>query len=448
MGKKEQEKIQDKSVEEILEKFKVDPDKGLNSNEASSRKEKYGPNEIESKERNPLIEFLSHFWGPIPWMIETAVILSAIAGRWEDFTVIFAMLLINGGVGFWHENKASNAIEALKDKLAPESIAIRDETRKKLSSKVIVPGDIIILKMGNVVPADVKVLKNQQVNIDESSLTGESIPVDKKEGDLAYSGTTIKRGEAKAIVIATGNETKFARTVELVESAEEKSHFQKAVLRIGYFLIGLTGLLVAGIILTGVIRDEKLMDVLLFALVVTIAGIPQALPAVLSVTMSIGANRLARKKAIVSRLSAMEEMAGLEVLCADKTGTLTQNELKLQEPDLFEAKDKTEIITAAFLTTKDEEGDPIDKAIREALDDKKIIEHYKILEFRPFDPTRKRAEADVEINGSKMTFAKGAPQVIAKMVKASDEDDKKIKKKIDEQGDNGFRTRCSQKRKR
>jgi H+-transporting ATPase len=370
---KKKNKFADKNYDEVLEKLDVNPDEGLNNNEAATRKDKYGPNEIESKDKNPIIEFLSHFWGPIPWMIEVAVILSAVAGRWEDFAVIFVMLLINGGVGYWHESKASNAIEALKDKLAPESIILRNGHRKTLSSKELVPGDIVILKMGNIVPADVKLLKDEQINIDESALTGESVPVDKKENDIAYSGTTIKRGEAKAVVIATGNNTKFARTVELVESAEEKSHFQKAVLRIGYFLIELTGVLVTGIIITGIIREEKIMDVLLFALVVTIAGIPQALPAVLSVTMSIGANRLARKKAIVSRLSAMEEMAGLEILCADKTGTLTKNELELQEPVLFEAENKDDIIMAAALTTQEDNSDPIDKAIRDALIDKKKL---------------------------------------------------------------------------
>lgn len=438
--KKGKSKLSDINYDGVLKKLEVNPDKGLNNNEAASRKEKYGPNEIESEKKHPVIEFLSHFWGPIPWMIEIAVILSAIAGRWEDFAVIFVMLLINGGVGFWHESKASNAIEALKEKLAPESIVLRNSHRKKISSRELVPGDIVILKMGNIVPADVKLLKEQQVNIDESALTGESIPVDKEENDLAYSGTAVKRGEAKAVVIATGNNTKFAQTVELVESAEEKSHFQKAVLRIGYFLIGFTGVLVAGIIVTGILRDEKLMDVLLFSLVVTIAGIPQALPAVLSVTMSIGANRLARKKAIVSRLSAMEEMAGLEILCADKTGTLTKNELELQEPEMIDAKNADEIIIAAALTTEEDNSNPIDKAITDALKDRKKLENYTIHDFRGFDPTRKRAEADVEINGKKFTVAKGAPQIIAGLLEKKDRQKKHIDEKIDAQGKKGFRT--------
>jgi H+-transporting ATPase len=439
-GKSKKQNLVEKSIDEIIRMLDVNPDKGLNNNEASQRKEKYGPNEIESEKRNPVIEFLSHFWGPIPWMIEIAVILSAIAGRWEDFAVIFLMLLINGGVGYWHESKASNAIEALKEKLAPECIVLRNGNRKKIVSRELVPGDIVIMKMGNIVPADVRLLKDENISIDESSLKGESLPVDKSGGEVAYSGTTVKRGEARAIVIATGNDTKFARTVELVESAEEKSHFQKAVLRIGYFLIGITAVLVSGIIVAGIIRDDKLMDVLLFALVVTIAGIPQALPAVLSVTMTIGANRLAKKKAIVSRLSAMEEMAGLQTLCADKTGTLTKNELQLQEPVLIHSDNTQEVLISAALTSKEDNDDPIDKAVMEGLKNKELLKDYEISDFRPFNPTRKRAEADVTKNGQSFTVAKGAPQIIAKILDDDDSDFNKIKSEIDKLGEKGFRS--------
>ncbi len=427
-------------VYRVLHMLEVDPDEGLSSNEAASRRERCGPNEIESEERNPVLDFLSHFWGPIPWMIEVAVILSAVAGRWEDFAVILVMLLINGGVGYWHESKASNAIEALKEKLAPETIAIRNGHRKKMPSGELVPGDIIILKMGNVVPADAKLLEGGHVSLDESSLTGESLPVDKEGNDVAYSGTSIKRGEARAVVIATGNHTKFARTVELVEEAEEKSHFQKAVLRIGYFLIAITGVLVTAIIIAGILREEAIMDVLLFAMVVTIAGIPQALPAVMSVTMTIGANRLARKKAIVSRLSAMEEMAGLEVLCADKTGTLTKNKLTLQEPVILDAEDKESILIAAGLTLKEDDEDPIDKAIHEAIRGKELLEEYEVIAFHPFDPTRKRAEASVKKNDREFQVAKGAPQVIMDLCGLVGDKKERVNEKVDELGNEGFRS--------
>ncbi|MFO7933954.1 MAG: plasma-membrane proton-efflux P-type ATPase [Bacteroidales bacterium] len=438
--KKGGQDLEKSDVSKVLRKLEVDPGEGLNSNEAVSRRERYGFNEIESEERHSVLDFLSHFWGPIPWMIEVAVILSAVAGRWEDFAVILVMLLINGGVGYWHESKASNAIEALKEKLAPETIVIRNGHRKKMPSRELVPGDIVVLKMGNIVPADAKLLKSEHVSLDESSLTGESLPVDKEENDVAYSGTSVKRGEARAVVIATGNRTKFARTVELVEQAEEKSHFQRAILRIGYFLIAITAVLVTGIIITGILREEELMDVLLFAMVVTIAGIPQALPAVMSVTMTIGANRLARKKAIVSRLSAMEEMAGLKVLCADKTGTLTENRLTLQEPVIIDAGDKEDILMAAGLTLQEDDEDPIDRAIREAIKGKEQLGDYEIIAFHPFDPTRKRAEAKVKKDDTEFRVAKGAPQVIMDLCELSGEKRNTISEKVDELGDNGFRS--------
>ncbi len=447
-SKQEEKKKTDKSkyekldVEEVLEKLSVDSSKGLNNEEVKKRQQKYGKNTIEEEERKPWLELLSHFWGPIPWMIEIAVVLSAIAGRWEDFAVIFTMLLINGGVGYWHEHKASNAIEALKKKLAPEARVIRNGENKMIKSKELVPGDIIIVRMGDIIPSDAKLLKKQQISADESALTGESLPVNKSEGDMLFSGTTAKRGEGKAVVTATGSNTRFAKTVEMVESAEEKSHFQKAVLRIGYWLIGLTAGLVAIIIGAGLLRSDPLWDILLFALVLTIAGIPQALPAVLSVTMTIGANRLAKKKAIVSRLAAMEEMAGLEVLCCDKTGTLTKNQLELQDPVVFEAEDKNDLIMVAALTAKrgEEQEDPIDKAIADAFENIDELHNYQIEEFRPFDPTRKRAEADVKKDEHQFTAAKGAPQVILDLVEPGKETSEKVQKKVEELGKEGYRS--------
>ncbi len=434
------EKFEEKSVDEVLKQFNVDDEKGLSDDNIKEKRKKYGWNAIEEEEKSWIVKFLSHFWGPIPWMLEVASILAAIAQRWEDFGVIFVMLLINGSVGYWHESKAENAIQALKEKLSPRARVLRNGEQKEIDSKELVPGDIVKLQMGDVIPADIKLLHDQNLSIDESALTGESVPVDKGESEQAYSGTTVKRGEAKGVVTGTGRNTKFAKTVELVEKAEEKSHFQKAVLRIGYFLIAITFVLVIGIVITGILRNDDLMQVLMFALVITIAGIPQALPAVLSVTMTIGARRLARKKAIVSKLSSMEEMAGLEVLCADKTGTLTLNELQLQDPVVMKARDKEDLIISAALTCKKEDTeDPIDKAVMEGLEDNSLLDQYEIKDFRPFNPTDKRAEADIEHEGKKITVAKGAPQVILKLVDADEEQEKEIKNKVDELGKKGFR---------
>jgi H+-transporting ATPase len=433
------EKIQELSPEQLAGELDTDLDKGLGGSEIHERLEEFGLNVIEEKERNAVLRFLSHFWGPIAWMIEAAALLSVITGHWEDFGVIFAMLLINGLVGFWQEHKAQNAIEALKEQLAPEAIVIRDG-HKKIEAQELVPGDLLVLRMGDVIPADVKLAGDGHLSVDESSLTGESLPVDKKAGDPAYSGTSVKRGEARAVVSATGGKTKFARTVELVASVEEKSHFQKAVMRIGYHLMVLAGVLVGVVVILGLLRGDPVWHVILFALVLIIAGIPSALPAVMTSTMAIGARRLAKMKAIVSRLAAMEEMAGLSVLCSDKTGTLTKNELALQKPVVFEAKDEDDLIVAAALTARREGEDPIDRAVLGGLTEESVLDQFEIKDFRPFDPTRKRAEADVSGEGGKFTVAKGAPQVILELVGTDRKTRHKVADKVEELGQNGFRS--------
>lgn len=427
------------SISEALEKLSSDAEAGLSHSEANRRLEKHGENVIEEKARNPILRLLSNFWGPIPWMIEIAAILAAAVQRWEDFGVISTMLLINAGVSFWHENKATNAIEALKENLAPQALVVRDGEQQTIAARQLVPGDIIIIRMGDIVPADSKLLADQHLSVDESSLTGESLPVDKDEGALVYSGTTIGQGEVKAAVTATGRNTKFARTVELVETAQESSHFRRAVLRIGYFLIGTAGVLVATIVAASLFRGDNWVDVILFAMVLTIASIPVALPAVLSVTMSVGASRLAKWKAIVSRLASIEEMAGLEVLCADKTGTLTKNKLELQHPVAIEAEDEHDLVVAAALASRRNVDDPIDKAVLGALEDLGSLDGYQVVDFRPFDPTRKRAEADVEHDGAKFSVAKGAPQVILDLVDAEEDQRRDISDKVDKLGEEGFR---------
>ncbi len=426
-------------IENALRHFAVDPQKGLSREAVKTRREEHGLNTIEEEKQSWLLRLLKNFWGPIPWMLEAAVILSAIGQRWEDLGVIATMLLINGGVSFWHESKAQSAIEALKRRLAPRARVVRDGTTLDISAKKLVPGDIVILRMGNLVPADALLLHDQHLSVDESSLTGESLPVTKEGGDTVFSGTTIKRGEARAIITATGRNTRFARTVELVETAETTSHFQRAVLRIGYFLIAITAVLVALIVGVTLARGDPWIQVLAFALVVTIAGIPQALPAVLTVTMTLGASRLARMKAIVSRLAAMDEMAGLDVLCADKTGTLTRNELALQEPVVIAAEGPDDLVIAAALTASRDGDDPIDNAVLQGLKDQSVLAEYEIAGFRPFDPTRKRAEADVRHDGRQFSVAKGAPQVILDLCEADAEQRREIEARVDELGQEGFR---------
>lgn len=272
---------------------------GLTTAEARARLAEYGENTIAEKRVSPWRKFLAFFWGPIPWMIEIAAILSAAAGRWEDFTVIASLLLINAGVGFWEEFKADNAIEALKQRLAPVARVRRDGEWRDLPSKQLVPGDLVFLRLGAIVPADIELTGGDYLSIDQSALTGESLPVDKTIGDTAYSGSVVRQGEMQGVVTATGMNTYFGRTAQLVETAQTRSHFQQAVLPIGNFLILTTLGLVALVLLVALFRGDPFIDTLLFALILTVAAIPVALPAVMSVTLAVGAAALARMQAIV-----------------------------------------------------------------------------------------------------------------------------------------------------
>ena len=328
--------LQTLPLAEVEKQLASSPD-GLTQAEAQKRLTQYGPNEIAEKKTNEILKFLSYFWGPIPWMIEAAVILSAAARHWPDFGIILLLLLANAMVGFWEEHQAGNAIAALKATLAIKARVKRDGRWVNPAARELVPGDVIRLRLGDIVPADARLLDGDEISVDQSALTGESLPATRKSGDAVFSGSIVRRGEIDALVYATGGKTYFGKTAELVETAVTVSHFQKAVLKIGNYLIILALILVAVIIGLGVYRGEPILTVLQFALVLTVAAIPVAMPTVLSVTMAVGARLLAKKQAIVSKLVAIEELAGVDVLCADKTGTLTQNKLTLGDPFCLDA---------------------------------------------------------------------------------------------------------------
>ncbi len=432
--------LEQASLDTALAQLDSDATAGLSEAEATRRLERYGPNGIEERRKNPILVFLAYFWGPIPWMLEVACVLSGVAERWTEFFVILAMLLINGGVSWWHESSAARTIAALEQQLAPQARVVRGNQPQTIAADALVPGDLIVLRRGDVVPADAKLI-GDALSLDESALTGESFPVDKTRGDPVYSSTAVNRGEARALVIATGRATKFGQTVELVAGVEQRSHFQQAVMRIGYFLMGATAFLVAIVVAIELVRGRSWIDVLVFALILTVAGIPVALPAVLSVTMAVGARRLAAQKAVVSRLAAMEELAGVKVLFSDKTGTLTINRLELQEPVLIDAQDRGELeLAAALASDRSSEHEPIDAAILAAVDPAEL-ERFEVERFEPFDSTRKRAEARVapRDGGAAFEVSKGAPQVLLDLCEADESLGEKVSEEVDVLANDGFR---------
>jgi H+-transporting ATPase len=425
---------------ELQAKLGSSPD-GLSEAEAQKRLTQYGPNEIEEKETNPFLKFLTYFWGPIPWMIEAAVLLSAVARHWPDFAIILLLLVANAVVGFWEEHQAGNAIAALKAQLAIKARVRRDGKWTTPEARELVPGDVIRVRLGDIVPADARLLEGDPIEVDQSALTGESLPATRNSGEAVFSGSIVRQGEIGAMVYATGANTYFGKTAQLVQEAHTVSHFQRAVLKIGNYLIILAVTLVVLILAVALFRGDLMLTTLQFALVLTVAAIPVAMPTVLSVTMAVGARLLATKEAIVTRLAAIEELAGVDVLCSDKTGTLTQNKLTLGDPFCVNGIPADQVILNAALASREDNRDSIDLAVLGGMKDAQALERYQVVHFQPFDPVHKRTEATVKgADGKEFKVTKGAPQVILGLAANAEQVQSAVDKVGNEFAARGFRS--------
>jgi H+-transporting ATPase len=419
------------------------PTRGLSSPDVARLREQYGSNDIPEEKKHPFLKFLGYFWGPIPWMIEIAAILSAYIAHWEDFSIILLLLIINAVVGFFQERKAENAIELLKQRLAPNARVLRDGTWQDLPARELVPGDLVHVRLGDIIPADLQLTSGNYLLLDESALTGESLPVEKKTGDEAYSGSIVHQGEMDARVTKTGGATFFGKTTRLLQVKPPRSHFQKAVVKIGDYLIILAIILVSIVFVVALIRSESLFDTLQFVLVLVVAAIPAALPAVLTVTLAVGAMALAKKEAIVSRLAAIEELAGMDILCSDKTGTITKNSISVGGIRTFEGITEQEVIIAATLASSRESNDPIDHAILARFSSLQETPGSSLPEqtgFTPFDPVSKYSKATVAgTSGTSYEVAKGAPQAITSLTGTSRDHNILLDQWILEYAKKGFR---------
>jgi H+-transporting ATPase len=432
--------LQSLPMPELLARLGSSPD-GLSQAEAQKRLTQYGPNEIEEKKTNAFLKFLTYFWGPIPWMIEAAVILSAVARHWPDFFIILLLLVANAVVGFWEEHQAGNAIAALKAKLAITARVRRDGKWTNPAARELVPGDVIRVRLGDIVPADARLLEGDPIEVDQSALTGESLPATRKSGEAVFSGSIIRQGEIGAMVYATGANTYFGKTARLVQEAHTVSHFQRAVLKIGNYLIILAAAMVTVIIAVALFRGDPMLTTLQFALVLTVAAIPVAMPTVLSVTMAVGARLLAKKEAIVTRLAAIEELAGVDVLCSDKTGTLTQNKLTLGDPFSVNNVPAEQVILNAALASRADNKDTIDLAVLGGLKNSQALKGYQVVHFQPFDPVHKRTEATVKCtDGKEFKVTKGAPQVILELSANAGQVRTAVEKAVNEFAARGFRS--------
>lgn len=441
MKGKKQTDLEKADIKDVLTNLDVNSQTGLTTQEAKNRLSKYGTNDITAKQEPMWLKFLKNFTGPIAYMIEVAAIVSAFIRHWDDFAIILALLLFNACIEFWQERKSSNALAALKKGLAPTANVKRDGKFETIPAKDLVPGDIVKVRLGQIVPADMRFISGDYASIDQSALTGESLPVTKKIGDEAYSGSIVKEGAMTGVVIATGSHTFFGKTAKLVASAGSKSRAQEAMFKIGNYLIVVAVILAVIMVAFRVYNDivahnfglNTALGILQFVLVLLVASIPVAMPTVFSITLALGALDLSKKKAIVSKLSSIESMAGVDILCSDKTGTLTENKLRLGNTILIEAKDPQNVILIGSLASNKNSNDPIDNAVLKALKDKGKLNEWATDKFIPFDPVTKKIEAHLhnKKTNKSLWVIKGAPQVVAALAT-----DDKVKDKVNEITDN------------
>ncbi|XXG51589.1 hypothetical protein AAC387_Pa03g0122 [Persea americana] len=439
-------------VEEVFEQLKCTKE-GLTSEEGANRLQIFGPNKLEEKKESKILKFLGFMWNPLSWVMEMAAIMAiALANGggkppdWQDFVGIVVLLVINSTISFIEENNAGNAAAALMAGLAPKTKVLRDGRWSEQDASILVPGDIISIKLGDIVPADARLLEGDPLKIDQSALTGESLPVTKNPGDEVFSGSTCKQGEIEAVVIATGVHTFFGKAAHLVDSTNQVGHFQKVLTAIGNFCICsiAIGMIVEIIVMYPIQRREyrKGIDNLL---VLLIGGIPIAMPTVLSVTMAIGSHRLSEQGAITKRMTAIEEMAGMDVLCSDKTGTLTLNKLSVDR-NLIEVfpknVDREHVILLAARASRTENQDAIDAAIVGMLaDPKEARAGVRELHFLPFNPVDKRtALTYIEDDGSWHRASKGAPEQILNLCNCKEDVRNRVHAVIDKFAERGLRS--------
>ncbi|XP_044462903.1 plasma membrane ATPase [Mangifera indica] len=439
-------------IEEVFEQLKCSRE-GLSEEEGRNRLNVFGPNKLEEKKESKILKFLGFMWNPLSWVMEAAAVMAiALANGggkppdWQDFVGIIVLLVINSTISFIEENNAGNAAAALMANLAPKTKVLRDGRWSEQEAAVLVPGDIISIKLGDIVPADARLLEGDALKIDQSALTGESLPVTKNPYDEVFSGSTCKQGEIEAVVIATGVHTFFGKAAHLVDSTNQVGHFQKVLTAIGNFCICSIAIgIIIEIIVMYPIQSRKYRQGIDNLLVLLIGGIPIAMPTVLSVTMAIGSHRLSQQGAITKRMTAIEEMAGMDVLCSDKTGTLTLNKLSVDKNliELFaKGVEKEHVILLAARASRTENQDAIDAAIVGMLaDPKEARAGIREVHFFPFNPVDKRtALTYIDSDGTWHRASKGAPEQIITLCNCKEDVRKKVHAVIDKFAERGLRS--------
>ncbi|MGC8676127.1 MAG: plasma-membrane proton-efflux P-type ATPase [Candidatus Micrarchaeia archaeon] len=415
---------------------------GLSEEEAARRLEKYGYNEIIEKKHSGIARFAKKFYGPIPFILEAVLVITFLLHDAKDFYIILALLIFNALVSFFEESKADNSVELLKKRLSVSARVLRSGAWRVVAARQLVPGDIIRIRIGDIVPADAKVIESSELELDQSVLTGESLPVKKNSGSIVYSGSVVREGEATCVVAATGYSTYYGKTTQLLQTAGVKSHLESLILKIVRYLVSFDTVIVLAILLFGLLVLKESYAVMVpFVLVVLIASVPVALPAAFTVTMALGTKRLADKSVLVTKLESIEETSTLNVVCFDKTGTLTKNKMSVKEVFALPGHSKEEVLKTALLASRKEDNDPIDNAVIDYANAAGVsTAGYMLRKFFPFRPKTKMSSAELLHNGKKFIAMKGAYSAIGKISELSAREKPLVENQIAEFSKYAYRT--------
>jgi H+-transporting ATPase len=403
------------SIPDTLAALQVDPDTGLTRGEVDSRRKKHGYNEVAEKRRHPVLKFLSKFWGISAWMLELIMALSAVLRHYSDLAVVGGLLVVNAVLSFMQEHRAAGVVEALRKRLQVSARVRRDSIWQVIPARELVPGDIVRVRTGDIIPADLKLLTGA-VSVDQSALTGESKDVDKATGEVLSSGSIARRGEGNGVVMLTGAKTYFGRTTELVQEARPKLHIEAVVAKVVRWLFIIVGALLAVVVVLSLIRGAPLIEMIPLMLVLLMSAVPVALPVMFTVSMALGSKELAKRGVLVTRLSAAEDAATMDILCVDKTGTITMNQLAVTDVIPLAQAKEADVLFAAALASQEANQDPIDFAFLAAAKAKNIFDGFPAVtpvSFVPFDAKSRRTEAVVEQNGQRLRVIKGAVRTVA-----------------------------------
>lgn len=399
---------------------------GLSQAQAQERLRTFGPNEVQEKPPSAVLEFLSRYWGPMPWLLELTMALSFFLGHLLEGIIIFALLTINAVIGFWNERSSHKALELLQSRLSTKARVLRDAQWTSVDAREIVPGDILTMGLGDIVSADVQIVSAGTLSVDQSALTGESLPVTLQRSSLAYSGSIIKRGEAQGVVLNTGRRTYFGKTVELVGTARALSHQQQIMMAVVKYMMYVSLAAILVVVIDALLVQAGVLTILTIALVFLMGAVPVALPAVFAVVLATGAVELARRNVLVTRLSAIEDAASMHVLFLDKTGTITQNRLSVAQSVPLGGHSPREVTVAGAMASIEEGEDEIDRAVLEYARQTEKDLSYHHISFTPFEPAARRSEALVQDSSGQFRVMKGAFDTVLSLCQNVDDPTRRL----------------------